>query len=216
MGALADIVRFSASKLAETGAALWEAYVPVGDDDTDVEPFGAIEVFQSLGVSSRPWRKDANGFVEGVVLRHCGGKTAVCIGARDTRTAKIVGNLAEGDTVVHSTGPQQAAQLQLKEAKRQAVLASKDTRGKSMALVLDGKNDKFQIVVFGHIFEMTRETISLVHRNGHGIVLSPSGVHTLGTTTLGGLTPVAPVVGCTPPATPPPGGVAVPGVYYGA
>lgn len=33
------------------------------------------------------------------------GQTAVCVGARDTRDATLVGKIKPGDAVLHSTGP---------------------------------------------------------------------------------------------------------------
>ncbi len=114
----ADIALLGASKIGANGSPVWQPAVPITDDSEDLEGFGECQVFQSLGISSLPYQKDENGFAECLVMRNVGGRDAVCLGARDTRSAKIVGNLKPGDTVVHSTGPSEAAQLQLKEEKR--------------------------------------------------------------------------------------------------
>ena len=120
-----DIVTLDAIKLDdETGAPLIGAKQPVTGDD-DVEDFGDIPQMQCLGVSSAPWQADDSGRCEGVVIGGAGSRNGVCVGARDTRTNDIVGNLKPGDTVVHTTGPSKAAQLQLKESKRQALLVTK-------------------------------------------------------------------------------------------
>jgi hypothetical protein len=150
----ADIAVLGASKVGTTGCPVWQPVVPLTDDESDIEGFGEAQVFQSLGVSSLPYQKDDSGFAECLMLRNVGGRDAVCIGARDTRTAKIAGNMKPGDTVVHSTGPSQAAQLQLKEEKQQAVLVTKNANGETMAFVLDGKNSKCQLAVNGAMFEI--------------------------------------------------------------
>src|SRR5690349_11024216 len=117
-----DIAILGASSVdKKTGVVLWEPIVPITDGDADVEPFGLTAVYQALGFASMPFPKTSDGYAECLVVRHCGGRNAVCLGGRDTRTASVVGNMRPGDTVVHSTGPNQAAQLQLKEEKRQAV-----------------------------------------------------------------------------------------------
>ncbi len=118
-----------------------------------------------------------------MIVGGVGGADAVIIGARDTRTAKIAGNLKPGDTVVHSTGPKQAAQLQLKEDKRQAMLVTKGSDGKQAMLLLDGKNDKVTIAAFGFVIDISKSsgTMSLMSPNGqNGIVISDSGTRIMG------------------------------------
>jgi len=142
------------------GIPTWEPAIP--SDDKDVQPFGPTPVFQSLGHSSMPWKKDDTGYAEALTCT-VGGRS-YCLGGRDTRSAKIVGNLKPGDTVVHSTGPNQAAQLQLKEAKAQAVLVSK--------VLSNGKNEKLQITHAGAIVEIDKGgDITLLNGAGAGILL---------------------------------------------
>ncbi len=187
----ADIVLLGASSLdEETGAVRWQANVPIHDDTEDIENLGEIDAVQALGVASRPYPKDEAGFAEGILLRGCGGRSAVCVAARDTRTARIVGNLEPGDTAVHSTGPNQAAQLLLKEQKKQAVLLSKDSRDNAMVLVLDGKNDKVQIAARGAIFEINASgDVSIASSGGAAILLQGQDIHILGTLHLPGMSP---------------------------
>ncbi len=165
-----------------SGAPLVSAKQPITGDD-DVEDFGDAPLMQCLGVSSAPYGKTDDGYCEGVIAAGAGSRDAVCLGARDTRTAKIIGKLAPGDTVVHTTGPNQAAQLQLKEAKKQAVLVTKGTDGKQILLVLDGKNDKVTLSAFGMAFNFDKstKTISLMSANGqNGLVIGDSGVQLIG------------------------------------
>lgn len=165
-----------------TGAPLVSAKQPITGDD-DVEDFGDAPLMQCLGVSSAPYPKTDDGWCEGIIATGVGSRDAVCFGGRDTRTAKVIGKLAPGDTVVHSTGPNQAAQLQLKEAKKQAVLCTKGSDGKQILLVLDGKNDKVTLAAFGLAFNFDKatKTISLMSANGqNGLVIGDSGVQILG------------------------------------
>src|SRR4051812_48496861 len=114
-----DIAFLGASSVStKTGVPRWEPAVPITDDEQDVVPYGPLAVYQGLGLSSLPYPKDATGYAECVVIRGAGGRAAFCLGGFDTRTASVVGNMKPGDTVLHSTGPNQAAQLQLKEVKR--------------------------------------------------------------------------------------------------
>ena len=205
---MAELVDAGAAKLdPKTGALLVQCKAAPVSEEGDAPDYGDAPVFACLGVTSMPYPADENGGAQLVVADDIPGVDGAVIGGRDTRSAKIVGNLKPGDTVVHSTGPKQAAQLQLKEGKRQAVLASKDTRGQTMVAMLDGVNDKVQIAAFGHIVEVSRENgICLVaDGGGAGIQISGSIVSIFGTVVLGGRTPTAPVLAGSPPGVPSPG-----------
>lgn len=217
-----DICMLGSSSVNEDGVALWQCVTPVTDETSDTDSDGSVDVLQCLGVSSAPYPVDKTGHAEGLKLEGCGSRNAVIIGGRDTRNAKIVGNLKPGDTVVHSTGPQQAAQLQLKEAKRQAVLATKDSNGDTMALVLDGINNKFSLAVLGHVLEITEDGLTFTHASGkQSIIVGASQINLVGTIVLGGGTPNPMMCVMLGPQTGSPGGVAslpllaAPGVFVG-
>lgn len=197
---------------AETGAPLVSAKQPITGDD-DVEDFGDAPLMQCLGVSSAPYGKTDEGYCEGVIATGVGSRDAVCLGARDTRTAKIIGKLAPGDTVVHTTGPNQAAQLQLKEAKKQALLVTKTTDGKTAVCGLDGSNDKFSVALLGYMVEVSAANgICFVDNTGKaGIQIKDGIVSVFGMVVLGGRSPVAPMLGGPNPASP----VPTPGVFFG-
>lgn len=187
----ADICVLGASKVVD-GVALWQGNIPIDNDNAENpnEPLGESDVYQALGLTSLPYPKDADGFAEAVALRNVAGRDVVYVGARDTRSAKIVGKMRPGDTVVHSTGPSQAAQLQLKEEKRQAVLYTKDTRGKGVSVILDGKNNKLQIMGFGATIEIDKDgDISLINKAGKGLLIQSDGVHVRGKLKIPGLRP---------------------------
>lgn len=188
MSAFVTIAVLGASSVANpAGVPLWEPAVPTSDDESDIEPFGPTAVYQSLGVSSAPWPKDDNGWAEAVVFKNCAGRTAFCVAARDTRSAKIVGNLKPGDTVVHSTGPSQAPQLQLKEATNGAVLLSKSKKtGKSMMIHIDGENGTVQITHAGAMFEIDDAgDVSILNAAGAGFLIQGQDIFPTGTLHLG-------------------------------
>jgi hypothetical protein len=172
----------------ETGVTLWQSIVPVAND-VDVETLGELDVYQSLGISSNPWPKDDDGAAEAIYIRDVGGRTAVCVAARDPRFAKIVGKLGPGDTAVHSCDPSQSAQLQLKGKKRQATLLTTDSAEETVMLNLDGKNDKVQLWAFGYAFEFQKgKGISLT--NGEAsILLQGQEIYLNGNVRLQGMTP---------------------------
>lgn len=180
---------------------------PLSEDPDDAEDFGQLPMCCALGVAAMPYPATELGAAEGVV-ESVPGVDGLVIGARDTRTAAITGNMKPGDTVVHSTGPEQAAQLQLKEAKKQAVLCTKGSDGRQVLVLLDGANDKLQIIAFGALIEMTSENGVVLTSETGGASIQLKGDTAIITATnviLGGRTPVAPVLAGAPPGAPAPG-----------
>lgn len=206
------VVILGASHVTDKGVPLIQAVVPVANDNDDVEQFGEVESFQCLGVTSLPWPKTKEGYAEGLAIVGVGGRDAVIVGARDVRTLKIVGKMKPGDTVVHSTGPNQSAQLQLKEEKRQAVLATKDSGGFDMLIMLDGKNDACQILAGGNVVQMSKKDgIVLADSSGGGIHIKDGVVRITGKELmLPGAAPNPAFKLMAGPATGSPGGVATP------
>lgn len=184
-----DVVELDGSELQE-GVPVWKGITRFGPGPDDTESLGGGDVMQALGIASRPYPADENGRAEGIVARGVTGRSACYLGARDTRSATIVGNLRDGDTVLHSTGPQQAAQVQCKEDKRQVVMATKDPAGKTMVCMLDGTTNKFQVVLNGMILEMNGETKTITLSNGQAsIIMQGSTIALDGDVILGGTIP---------------------------
>lgn len=201
-----EIVKLGASKLnGKTKSPQWQAVNDISEEDGDSEDFGDIDVLQGLGLTSMPWPAEGDSYAEGALIRNCGNRNGICIGARDTRSAVALGNVRPGDTVLHSTGPNQAAQVQCKEDKRQVVLFTKDSAGKGMVIVLDGKNDQIQIQGFGMIFEMSKENgIKIDTGKGASIMMDGEDVWINGNVHFKGIPPgmtlcasAVPVVGVT-------------------
>jgi hypothetical protein len=188
-----DVVNLGASTVSN-GIPTYSATSDV-DGQGGVETFAQLEAFQALGLHAVPYPADDNGSAEAVVLRDCGGGVGCVIGARDTRTAGMTGNLKAGDTALCSTHPNQSAQLLLKGEKRQAVLATRGKNNKQIILLLDGNNDKIQINGFGMLIEMDGKTKEIYMSAGGsgGIIVNQTGGNLLGNWVVGGMTPFMPV-----------------------
>jgi hypothetical protein len=184
-----DICELRYGKLADSNMITVQAAVPLNENGTDVEQFGDIDIYQSLGVSSIPWPADEDGAAEGIVLRDCGNTDGVVIGARDERCVNVYGALQKGDTVLHSTDPDASAQVMAK-SNRQIMLATKDSDGQNTIHLLDGKNNKIQIAGFGGIIEITKDQISIVAPGGKAtILMKDDSIMLIGKVILGGITP---------------------------
>jgi len=203
-----EIVKLGASQQNETTKAVqWQGINVITSDD-DAEDFGSFDVVQCLGVSSAPWPANDDGYAEAVIGKGVGNRLAVGLGARDTRTAKAIGKLRPGDTVLHSTGPQAAAQVQCKEEKRQVVAYTKDGDGTGMVIMLDGKNNKYQVLVRGAMIEIDDSgDISLLGAGGASILLQGGDIYLNGNVHLAGMPPGM-VLAAMAPAGQPPGPVA--------
>jgi hypothetical protein len=157
-----------------------------GDSPEDQEPFGNVDLMQCLGVSSLPYPPDAAGHAEGILIEGIGGKPGIVVAAWDTRTFSLFGQAKPGDTILHSTGPNRAAQVLCKEEKRQVVLATKDEDGKPAMVVLDGKKQEFQFVGWGYGFKVSKKEGIVLEAGKARIVVSPEGIRLEGAITLGG------------------------------
>lgn len=188
--AIFEIVKLGASQQNETTKAVqWQGVNQITGEG-DAEDFGAFDVMQCLGVTSAPWPADADGHAEAVIAKNCGNRDAIGLGARDTRNAKAIGKLRPGDTVMHSTGPESAAQLQLKETKRQVVGYTRDTDGTGMTVMLDGTNNKFQVLVRGAMIEIDPDgDMALVGAGGASIMIQGGDIYLNGLVHLSGMTP---------------------------
>ncbi len=185
-----EVVKLGASEQNTTTKAVgWQCQNPITGED-DFEDFGVVDVMQTLGVTSSPWPADDSGYAEALVIRGAGNRNAIAVGARDTRSAKAIGTCRAGDTVLHSTGPEQAAQVQCKELKRQVVLYTKDTEGTGMVVMLDGTNDKFQVLCRGAMIEIKPNgDLSLIGAGGASILLQGDHIFLNGNVHLAGMPP---------------------------
>lgn len=110
-----ELAQLGASRLSATGLAVVTATNPIGSPGGDVESFGEVDHINSLGITSRPFPANDAGHAEAPVLRGVPGCLGLALGGRDERCGDMYAALAEGDTVVHATGPSHAAQLKCAE-----------------------------------------------------------------------------------------------------
>lgn len=172
----AELVMLGASKL-DKGNACWQAQVPVGDETNDTLSFGECSVFQALGITSLPFPANGNGHAEGIAVRGVAGQRAVIVGARDTRSGKVVGKMDPGDTVVHSTDPDETAQVRVQGKKKSASVIVKDADGKHMMVLLDGKNKTAKVLARGACIEIDEGgDISILGKGGGGILIQGNKV----------------------------------------
>lgn len=78
----------------------------------DIEDRGEVPFFGALGITAKPAPSDDSGHAEGVFIREIGIVGGI-IAATDTRCAGVAGELAPGDTAMHSTGPTAATRAKM-------------------------------------------------------------------------------------------------------
>lgn len=174
-----DVAEMGATSVNANGTPLIQSQAPT---DEAPEP---TDLFQGLGISAAPWLADENGVAEGVRVR-AGGRSRILIGGRDTRTSKIIGALGPGDTVVHTTGPNMSAQLQLKETKRQAALLTKMPNGKTLAIMVDGVSGKIQIGGLNCAIDISESGLA-IGAQGAGLLFQGGKVFVLGELSIPGM-----------------------------
>jgi hypothetical protein len=134
------------------------------------------DIFGSLGIVSRPYPSDSTGFAEGIYDEESGN----IIASRDTRTGHVYGNLEIGDTCVHSTGPAQNARIFCKETKKIIALMVKDANDKDMGIIIDGENQKIQLIISGTtVLELATDQIVSAITDGTSnstIILKPATI----------------------------------------
>jgi hypothetical protein len=167
------------------------------------------------GVTSRPYHKTSEGNVQGVVDTSLPGTNGAVTSMRDAReaAAKVVEELGEGETALHSTGPGFDARVFCTQQMVATMV------GDDCAVVLDREAKTYTISCFGAVVEVSEANgISLV-LDGAGIQIKGGMVIITGQVILGGRTPIAAVhfgplpVVCAPPST---GASApAPGVFIG-
>lgn len=144
------------------------------EGDSDFENFGQTAYYGPIGLTSLPYQASDDGYCEGLVVRDVAGLNGALVGYRDDRSATIYGQLSPGDTCVHSTGPNLAAQLLLKEERKQAALITKDSNGKDVGISIDGTDNSITIFGFGCAIKLSSEGINLA-AGSYSIQLTSDG-----------------------------------------
>lgn len=187
----------------QTNALLVQAKsTPVDDDDSDAPDCASAPLMGALGVTAIPWPANDTGKAQGIKL-DAPGTNGVIVGARDTRVAAVVAELAPGETCIHSTGTDFDSRAFFKD-QLAAIVVSND-----VAFVLDRKNKKATLSAFGGHLEVSEDGGCYLAHGGAMIRVKDGQIHLMGQIVLGGAAPSAPVlVGLSGPA-----GVALPGVF---
>lgn len=189
-----ELALIGASSL-KAGNARYQCSLPIGNENDDVEPLGELPVASCLGVTSLPYPKDANGYAEAIVARGMAGRKAFVIGARDTRSGKVVGKMDPGDTVIHSTDPDETAQVRVQGKKKSASIVVKGKSKKHLMVLVDGENEKIQIMAKGACIEIDDSgDISLLGKGGAGILIQGGEVSINGILKLPGIPPLHQIV----------------------
>lgn len=129
----------------------------LSDDPSDAKSYDDVPVMSQLGVTAIPYPSTPGVTgAQGLMLYNIAGASGILVGARDHRSAAITGALKPGDTCVHSTGPNRAAQLQLKEKGRQCYLTAKTADGEDIVHLLDASAEQLVMAGFNYIVEMKK------------------------------------------------------------
>lgn len=206
---MTDIVDIGSSELdPDTNVLLVQAKAAqMGEDENDAPPYDDVPVYGLLGLQARPYHKTDEGNAQGVVDTSLPGTNGVITSMRDAReaSAKVVEELGEGETALHSTGPGFDARVFCKNQMVALMV------GDDCAIVIDRKEQQVTITAFGQHFELSAANgISMV-ADGAGIQIKEGVVAITGQVVLGGRAPVQPVM----MGTAGPAGVGAPGVFIG-
>lgn len=205
---MSDIVDIGSSRLDGTTNTLvvTAKTAPVGASADSGPGFGEIPMACALGLTARPAPANQNGNAQGVVDESLPGANGWVIGARDTRVSKFVGELADGETVLHSTGDGFDAGVFCKD-QLLALVVGDDT-----ALVLDRKERKVTLTAFGCHIEASAENGIVLAQGGAMLRIKDGVISLVGQVVLGGLNPTmpfcaspTPVVGTSGSTSPTPG-----------
>jgi VCBS repeat-containing protein len=173
---------------------------PIGEDVNDAEDLSPMPVYGALGVTARPAARTDAGAAECLVARGIGD--GVVLGMRDPRAATVYGNLAEGDTAVHSTDTEQSSQMLLKGDSKIASIVVKQSDGKQIVFSVDGENKKVQIIGFKTFFEMSEDQVTLGNEKCSIQLLADGRILLNATAVMVGTTAAVPVLCGAPPGAP--------------
>lgn len=145
MGIDAEIAKVGASRLSASGLPIVTAVNPLGSGEEDVEHFGEIDLFCSLGMAALPPAATTNAHAEVVALRGVPGCTGLGIAGRAEGSADAYAMLHPGDTAQHATGPKHGAMLLTREDGRVTMLTSEDatTTGRTVFIEVSPDGQRF-------------------------------------------------------------------------
>jgi hypothetical protein len=186
---MSDLVDIGAAKLdPKTNALLVQAKSgPCGADENDAPDIGDAIMTCALGVTALPWPSNDNGRAQGVKV-DVPGTNGVIVGARDTRSAKVVAEMSAGESCLHSTGPDFDSRFFAKDQLAAIVV------GDDMAFSMDRKEEQITVSAFGHHFEISKENGILMMCDGAMIQMKGGVISLVGQVVLGGRNPFQPIL----------------------
>jgi len=202
---MSDLVDLGTAKLdPQTNALLVQAKTgPCGADENDAPDIEA-PIMCALGVTALPWPSNDNGRAQGYKVE-APGTNGLIVGARDTRSAKVVAEMAPGESALHSTGPDFDSRFFAKDQLAAIVV------GDDMAFSMDRKEKQVTISAFGCHFEISEENGILLMADGAMLQIKGGTISAVGKVVLGGRNPTQTMLmGAGGPAT-----VPVLGVFAG-
>jgi len=187
-----ELVDLGATTISdETNACLTQATIPITGGD-DKATYGEVQTMSALGLTARSYPETPEGKAEGVIVPDVGNEDGIIVGARDTRSEHVYGELEPGDTALHACDPEAASMVICygSDKERNKVLAmTKDTAGDNILLVLDGKNDAIQISGFGLHFEMSKTNGITMSDGGATFTIKDGTIILSGQVQIGGVLP---------------------------
>lgn len=156
------------------------------DPETDTrEDWGELPLMFGLGLTALPAPPDDKGWAEGFCVEG-GIYSATCVGARDVRSADVVGELKPGETALHSTGSD--------KTKRSRVFCKENTLallvGNDTGLIVDRENGTISIMLKGKVrmqIKDSDDSIVAVAKSGKAwLEIKNDRVNAVGKVTNGG------------------------------
>jgi hypothetical protein len=152
----------------------------------------------ALGLTAFPAPANENGRAQGIKV-DAPGTNGVIVGARDSRCAQVVAELAPGETCLHSTGADFDSRVFCKDKVLALVV------GKKMAVTLDEREKKLAMSAFGAYAELSADGGAyLAHggamiqvKDGNVIIKGKLLINNATVPLIGGVSaPGAPIPGC--------------------
>lgn len=142
-----EVVDLGHSKLdPDTGELLVQGAAMLGSTYDD------MPVYSQLGYCAMPWPADDEGSAQGLVLSGLSGLDGACVGGNDTRVGKkVFGEMKPGESCMFATGKGFDSRIFCK-SQNITFIISDDT-----VLTLDRQQKKFQVVIAGLIFELSKD-----------------------------------------------------------
>jgi hypothetical protein len=148
------------------------------------EDFGEMPIACALGITALPAPPSDDGTcAEGIIEPDVGGFPGVVVAAWDARTTDVAGQLSPGDTCLHGTHADatKRAKVFCKENLAAVIV------GNDLALTLDRGAKAVTLAAFGHVLQVSENSILLAEKSGGNWIELKGGNNSIvGPTCIGG------------------------------